>query len=86
MTVTGEATHWEVTGDSGNVKMHGFCPVCGTPVYLRFEAMPELIAVPAGSLDEPDRFAPQMLTYSIRGPAWDTIDRALTTVDRMPPD
>ena len=53
MTITGEATHWEVAGDSGNVKSHAFCPVCGTPVYLRFAAMPDLIAVHAGSLDDP---------------------------------
>ena len=57
MRITGQASHWEVAGDSGNVKIHAFCPVCGTPVYLRFAAMPELIAVPATSLDEPGRFA-----------------------------
>ena len=85
MTITGDATHWEVAGDSGNVKVHAFCPVCGTPVYLRFSAMPELIAVPAGSLDEPGRFAPQVLTYSVRGPAWDAIDPSLQAFERMPP-
>ena len=38
MTITGEATHWQIAGDSGNVKVHAFCPVCGTPVYLCFVA------------------------------------------------
>jgi hypothetical protein len=85
MVITGAATHWEVAGDSGNVKSHAFCPVCGTPVYLRFAAAPELIAVPAGSLDEPGRFAPHMLTYRVRGPAWDATDPALPTFERMPP-
>jgi hypothetical protein len=85
MTITGEATHWEVAGDSGNVKVHAFCPVCGTPVYLRFVAMPDLIAVHAASLDEPGRFVPQALTYRVRGPAWDTIDSSLPAFDRMPP-
>ena len=84
MTITGQATHWEVAGDSGNVKVHAFCPVCGTPVYLRFAAMPELIAVAAASLDEPGRFAPQVLTYGVRGLAWDAIDPALPVVERMP--
>ena len=32
MTITGEAKHWEVVADSGNVKSHAFCPICGTPV------------------------------------------------------
>jgi hypothetical protein len=84
MTITGEAKHWEVVADSGNVKSHAFCPVCGTPVYLRFAAMPDLIAIPAGSLDEPARFAPHALTYSIRGLAWDSIDPALKAFERMP--
>jgi len=47
--------------------------------------MPELIAVAAGSLDEPGRFAPQALTYGVRGLAWDAIDPALRAFERMPP-
>ena len=84
MKITGEATHWEVAGDSGNVKIHAFWPVCGTPVYLRFAAAPDMIAVSAGSLDEPDRFAPQALTYGVRALAWDAIDPSLLAFERMP--
>ena len=84
MTISGEATEWEVAADNGNVKSHAFCPICGTSVYLRFAAMPELIAVAAGSLDDPDRLAPQALTYRVRGLAWDTIDPSLPAFERMP--
>jgi len=84
MAITGSATEWEVAGDSGNQKIHAFCPVCGTPVYLRFAAMPDLIAVPATSLDEPGRFAPQALTYTVRALAWDIVDPALRAFERMP--
>ncbi len=31
MAITGEATQWEVAADSGNVKVHAFCPVCASP-------------------------------------------------------
>jgi hypothetical protein len=85
MVISGEAAHWEVAADSGNVKSHAFCPVCGTPVYLRFAAMPDLIAVAAGSLDEPDRFTPHALTYAERGEPWDAITPGLQAFDRMPP-
>jgi hypothetical protein len=84
MAIAGKASHWQVAADSGNVKTHAFCPVCGTPVYLRFADMPDLIAVPATSLDDPGRFAPQMLTFAIRGLAWDAMDPALPAVERMP--
>lgn len=85
MTITGAATEWEVAGDSGNVKVHAFCPACGTPVYLRFAAMPGFIAVAAGSLDDPARFAPHALTYRMRALAWDAIDPGLQAFERMPP-
>lgn len=84
MAISGEAKSWRVTGDSGNEKSHAFCPVCGAPVFLTFAAMPELIAVHAGSLDDPGLFSPQALTYAIRGHAWDTVDPALAKFDRMP--
>ena len=84
MSISGAATHWEVAADNGNVKRHAFCPVCGTPVFLRFAAMPELIAVPAASLDDPGRYAPQALTYAVRALAWDAIDPALQAFERMP--
>ena len=76
---------WRVAGDSGNEKVHAFCPTCGTPVYLTFVAMPELIAVHATSLDDPGQFNPQVVTYGIRGHAWDTMDSSLQKFERMPP-
>jgi hypothetical protein len=83
--ITGKASQWSVAGDSGNDKIHAFCPTCGTPVYLTFAAMPELIAVHATSLDDPSQFNPQALTYSIRGHAWDPIDPSLQKFERMAP-
>ena len=85
MTITGEANTWRVAGDSGNEKLHSFCPNCGTPVYLEFAAMPELIAIHAASLDDPGQFAPEVLTYALRGLAWDRMDPALAAFERMPP-
>ncbi|MCG7509127.1 GFA family protein [Mesorhizobium retamae] len=84
MTITGEARTWRVTSDSGNEKIYAFCPTCGTPVYQTSVAMPDLIAVPAASLDDPGQFNPQVLTYAIGGHAWDTIDPALQAFERMP--
>jgi hypothetical protein len=85
VAISGEAGTWRVAGDSGNEKVHAFCPVCGTPVYLTFIAAPELIAVHATSLDDPGQFRPQALTYRGRGYAWDAIDPSLTSFEKMPP-
>lgn len=84
VTLTGKATQRDVTGDSGGVKTHGFCPSCGSPVYLTFAGNPELFTVHAASLDDPGRYQPQVVTYAIRGHAWDGLDPALPKFDRMP--
>jgi len=81
----GEARHWGLAGDSGNIKTHAFCPTCGSPVYLTFAAMPDLFTVHAASLDDPDRFTPQVVTYGVRGQRWDHVDPTLPRFDRMPP-
>lgn len=84
MQLRGDATHWDLTGDSGNAKTRGFCPVCGSPVYLTFAAAPDVFTVHAASLDDPSRFRPQVVTYGVRGHAWDHIDPAVPKFDRMP--
>lgn len=85
VTVTGRAADWRVVGDSGTEKIHSFCPICGTPVYLTFAAMPQLIAVHASSLDDPDRFNPTVVTYASRALAWDAMDPVLPRFETVPP-
>lgn len=85
VTLNGAATHREVTGDSGTVKSHGFCPTCGSPVYLTLSTAPAMFIIHAGSLDEPGRYRPQAVTYAMNGHAWDRLDPALQTFERMPP-
>ena len=84
MTLTGKATHWDMVGDSGNVKTKGFCPACGSPVYLAYPERPDLITIHAASLDEPGRFKPQVVTYHVRAHAWDYLDPTVPKVERMP--
>lgn len=84
MTIVGEAKSWRVAADSGNEKIHAFCPTCGVPVYLTFAAAPDLIAIHAGSLDDPGRFTPRVVTYSGRAHAWDAMDASLRTFEGMP--
>jgi hypothetical protein len=82
---TGSAALWDMVGDSGNVKTRAFCPTCGSPVYMTYAAMPDVITVHAASLDDPSRFKPQAVTYAVRGYEWDVLDPALTRFEKMPP-
>lgn len=83
--LAGEAAQWDVASASGNVKTHAFCPTCGSPVYLTVKARPDFFIIHAASLDDPGRYRPQVVTYAMRGHAWDRLDPALTKFDRMPP-
>lgn len=80
----GTATTWNLRGDSGNMKTKGFCPTCGSPVYLTFSAMPEVFTIHAASLDDPSRYRPQAVTYAMRAHDWDRVDPALPSFKKMP--
>ncbi|EMY63040.1 GFA family protein [Leptospira terpstrae] len=80
----GEATHFDRIGDSGNTKTNSFCPKCGSPVYMTFAGMPKLFTIHATSLDDPGRYKPQAVTYSLRGFPWDHLDPALPKFETMP--
>jgi hypothetical protein len=81
----GEAKEWELVADSGKVKTRGFCPTCGSPVYLTFTATPDFFTVHAASLDDPRRYKPQAVTYTARGYAWDQLDPVVPKFEKMPP-
>lgn len=84
MTFAGETATWDMVADSGSVKTRHFCPTCGVAVYLTFAAMPDFVAVRAGSLDDPGRFKPHAVTYALRAWPWDLIDADLVRFDKMP--
>ncbi|WP_028137309.1 GFA family protein [Bradyrhizobium japonicum] len=85
VTLTGEARHWDMVADSGNVKRRSFCPQCGVAVYMTFAAQPDVFTIRAGSLDEPARYKPQVVTFAARGHDWDCLDSDLTKFAGMPP-
>lgn len=85
LTLEGEPKTWEMTGDGGTVKSSAFCATCGSPVFIAFPAMPDVVAVRAGSLDEPSRYKPQFATWHAAANAWDHLDPDLPVFEMMPP-
>jgi hypothetical protein len=85
VALEGQATHWDLVGDSGNVKTRAFCPTCGSPVYLTSRAKPAMFTIHAASLDDPSRYRPQAVAYVVSGHDWDHLDPAVPKFDRLPP-
>jgi len=83
--LTGQTRSYDFVGDLGTVKRRVFCPTCGTPVYILFPQMPDLIVVRAGTLDEPERYRPQMVFWAEAAQDWDPPSPAVTAFARMPP-
>lgn len=81
----GKATHWDKSADSGNIVTRAFCPTCGSPVYSLNTGMPDFFFVRAASLDDPARYAPQMVVYASSAFAWDHLDPSLPRFAKMPP-
>nr|WP_235074364.1 GFA family protein [Asticcacaulis sp. AC466] len=81
---TGDAAQYEMRADSGNMKTRHFCKVCGSPILMTFAATPNPFTVRAASLDAPERYQPQIVTYTARGHEWDYLNPALPKFERMP--
>lgn len=83
--VIGTPKFHETPCDSGNIGQRGFCASCGSLVLGGSSGAPDLLAIYAGSLDDPSRFAPQAVIYRSRAQPWDLVDPALPTFPMMPP-
>lgn len=82
--ITGEVKYFDVATDSGNTSSRGFCPECGAWVFGGSTGMPGLMTVMAGSLDDPDRFAPGMNIFASSARPWARMDPALPKFEKMP--
>ena len=85
IAITGEVKEFHSTADSGNAVTRGFCPACGSGVYSRNAAMPQMIFLRASTFDDPDLFAPQLVVYASRAPAWDPVSADVPAFPESPP-
>lgn len=78
VTVTkGEPRAYAVTADSGERIERLFCPECGTPLFARNPAHPEMLPIKVGSLDDPGFFRPQAEIWVRSAQPWQYRDPAV---------
>jgi hypothetical protein len=85
VSIAGSPSRWDLVGDRGNRKTRSFCGVCGAPLFLTSPDKPELFSISPASLDDPGRFAPQVLLWTDAAHPWDHTDPALPSFGKMPP-
>ena len=77
--ISGNVKGYTTLGDSGNEITRQFCPECGSPLFTRGEACPDLVFIKAGSLDEPELVEPSCQIWTERAVKWAYVDESLPT-------
>lgn len=67
---TGETKVFEDKGDSGQPVWRHFCPNCGSPILSKVAAMPGMVLVKAGTLDDMSGLTPAIEVYTDHAAAW----------------
>ena len=75
--VRGEPRYHKIVGEAGKAIERGFCPDCGSPVMMKLERIPNILALHACSLDDPSIFRPAMDVFTSSAQPWDHMNPEL---------
>ena len=82
--ITGPVKYHEVANDSGGASRRGFCGECGSRLFGGTSNMPGLVAVMAGSMDDPSGIEPVMNVFTASAQPWSHMDPDLPQFPGMP--
>jgi hypothetical protein len=70
MHIEGATQYYLDTGDSGGHLQRHFCPKCGSSLYTKADAVPGIIILKAGTLDDTTSVKPTVQLYCARAQTW----------------
>jgi hypothetical protein len=73
VSISGEAKYFGSASDSGSVHRRGFCQNCGSQLFAKFSAMPGMLGIKAGTLDNPSNYVPKLDFYVASAVPWDNM-------------
>lgn len=83
--LSGKPTEYRKTADSGNVRLQGFCPRCGTALYATSAVdEPKVYNVRVGSLPQRDELVPRRQIFVRSRQAWVDDLSSMRKFDGMP--
>lgn len=86
MTVTGEMTTWtETDTESGAPLGRQFCPLCGSPIRSVPSGAPGIVALKAGTLDDPAPFTPTVHLWTSSKLPWVDVPDGVPQFERGVP-
>lgn len=85
LEVEGEMAVYSTTGVSGAEVHRHFCPACGSPIFSQPDAMPGLVFLKAGTLDDRDWLEPGLEMFCDTAQPWVRLDGDRERVAQNPP-
>ena len=71
----GEARAFDTTGNTGGVVSRYFCSNCGSTLYSYAHAVPDLMFIEAGCMDDASFLEPSMHMYTESAQPWANLPR-----------
>ena len=68
--LSGELSSWERPTEAGGVALCWFCPVCSNRIYHENPALPQIIRLKPGTLDDTSQIKPQAHVWTCREQSW----------------
>jgi hypothetical protein len=84
LSVEGELKTYEGRGDSGQPVWRRFCPGCGSPIVSEGAALPGMIIIKAGTLDDTSWLQPTMEVYCDSKQPWISLAGDQQRFPKMP--
>jgi hypothetical protein len=84
LIVQGQLKTFSDKGDSGKAVYRRFCPSCGSSVLTEVDAMPGVIMIAAGTLDDASWLQPSLQMYCDSAQPWVKLAAPLKRFGRMP--
>jgi hypothetical protein len=84
VNVSGAVHTFEGKGDTGSPTYKRFCPACGSPVQIEAAIMPDVVMIPAGTMDDAGAVTPAMQIYCDSAQSWALLGGGIQRFAKMP--
>ncbi|MBN8848644.1 MULTISPECIES: GFA family protein [unclassified Sphingomonas] len=86
VTIIGELARYEDRGnESGQAVLREFCGTCGSPIRSQPMATPKIVAIKAGTLDDPGPYPPAIHIWTCSALGWVDIPAGMPQFQKSPP-
>jgi hypothetical protein len=80
----GSLRFYSSPSEAGGQTNRGFCADCGSPIAIKPDVVPHLIAIRTASLDDPSWFNPQADVWTADAHPWDQMNPAMAKFEKYP--